>query len=57
MTKPLSRIEVGGGVWRLKWSPNIPNILLAACMHNGFSIINVKNDNGMAEMNNFPIVS
>ncbi|EDV27709.1 uncharacterized protein TRIADDRAFT_20606 [Trichoplax adhaerens] len=39
MTKPLSRIEVGGGVWRLKWNPNIPDILLAACMHNGFSII------------------
>ena len=37
--RPLSSINVGGGVWRLKWRPFTGNYLLAACMHNGFAII------------------
>nr|CCA15767.1 conserved hypothetical protein [Albugo laibachii Nc14] len=42
MKNPLSEYHAGGGVWRLKWNPHLPNLLLAACMHNGFQIVSSK---------------
>ena len=41
MKSPLRLFELGGGVWRLKWHPSSssPSLLLAACMHDGFKII------------------
>ena len=44
MQEPLKELNVGGGVWRVKWCPTNPDLLAAACMHNGFHIVhgNVK---------------
>ena len=44
MKQPLSEFQTGGGVWRLKWHPHGKDTLLAACMHNGYKIINYDND-------------
>ncbi|GMH36408.1 hypothetical protein BSKO_04276 [Bryopsis sp. KO-2023] len=40
-SKPVSHSEVGcgGGVWTLKYHPHDGNLLLAACMYNGFAIV------------------
>ena len=43
MSKPLNDIDIGGGIWRLKWEPGSGNRLLAACMHNGFHVLDVGN--------------
>ncbi|RYR00702.1 hypothetical protein Ahy_B07g088833 [Arachis hypogaea] len=44
ISKPVNEtsIGLGGGVWRVKHHPYIPNLVLAACMHNGFAIVFVK---------------
>jgi len=36
---PAARCNVGGGVWRLKWNSKQPQLLLAACMHAGFTVL------------------
>ncbi|CEG35835.1 Uncharacterized conserved protein [Plasmopara halstedii] len=46
LTRPLVKYGAGGGVWRLKWHPheNRKDILLAACMHNGFQVLKLAKD-------------
>ncbi|KAK1944540.1 Diphthine methyltransferase [Phytophthora citrophthora] len=41
LTRPVAVYGAGGGVWRLKWHPaeNRQELLLAACMHNGFQVL------------------
>lgn len=36
---PTCDLNLGGGVWRLKWEPGPENLLLAACMHNGCHVV------------------
>ncbi|XP_071547230.1 diphthine methyltransferase [Panulirus ornatus] len=43
---PYSSVKLGGGIWRLKWEPQGRNLLLAACMHNGYHVT----DNSTSEM-------
>ncbi|KXN73190.1 WD40 repeat-like protein [Conidiobolus coronatus NRRL 28638] len=44
MERPYEKIDLGGGVWRLKWHPDATksNLLLAACMNNGYHIIDIR---------------
>ncbi|KAI9906334.1 hypothetical protein PsorP6_003427 [Peronosclerospora sorghi] len=46
MTTPLVVHDTGGGVWRLKWHPveSHKDLLLAACMHNGFQVLELAAD-------------
>ncbi|XP_012152025.1 diphthine methyltransferase isoform X2 [Megachile rotundata] len=39
LKRPISEINLGGGIWRLKWDPFVQKYLLAACMYGGFKII------------------
>ena len=51
MKTSLATINVGGGVWRVKWEPFGKLFLLTACMHNGFHVIDVQNvDNSKLEL-------
>lgn len=38
---PMSEIDVGGGVWRVKWHPSTQRKadLAVACMHDGFKVV------------------
>ena len=51
MQQPLSEIPVGGGIWRLKWHPTQQYLLLAACMHNDFHILDCQQALGQYELN------
>lgn len=46
MEKPVLQesVGLGGGVWKLKFHPSNGNLVLAACMHNGFAIVRLEDD-------------
>ena len=41
LRQPLAEVGCGGGVWRLKWHPSRRELLLGACMHAGFRVLEV----------------
>jgi diphthamide biosynthesis protein 7 len=43
LRRPLSVVNLHGGIWRLKWDPYESKYLLIACMYNGFSIVDCDN--------------
>lgn len=47
ISKPVNETSVclGGGVWRVKYHPYVKDLILAACMHNGFAVVKVNNQN------------
>ncbi|KAF6024764.1 DPH7 [Bugula neritina] len=53
MKSPITDTHIGGGVWRLKWSPHNGDFLLAAGMHNGFSVLDCK----VYSQNDQPIIA
>ncbi|UJR22576.1 hypothetical protein I4U23_025623 [Adineta vaga] len=42
MTNPIKDIKLGGGVWKIKPHPLNHELLLCACMQNGFVIVDLK---------------
>jgi len=42
----LLQVNLGGGVWRAKWHPTDPKLLLAACMYNGFAVLRLSGERG-----------
>ncbi|XP_022135560.1 diphthine methyltransferase [Momordica charantia] len=46
ISKPMNETSIclGGGVWKIKPHPSVFDVVLAACMHNGFAIVRVKDD-------------
>lgn len=47
---PAVQLDMGGGVWRAKWHPTDPHLLLAACMYNGFAVARVAGGEGTLEI-------
>lgn len=48
LSVPVTSVNAGGGIWRLKWhpEPSRKTDLLAACMHDGFKVIRLKEGEG-----------
>lgn len=45
----VAEVPTGGGVWRLKWHPTDPQLMLGACMHGGFAVLRANSESGSGE--------
>ncbi|XP_001355259.3 diphthine methyltransferase [Drosophila pseudoobscura] len=50
MKRSLAEVNLGGGIWRLKPHPNRAEIILAACMYNNFSVVQLDLENSAVTM-------
>ncbi|XP_052266714.1 diphthine methyltransferase-like isoform X2 [Dreissena polymorpha] len=41
MKSPTQEVDLGGGVWRVKWEPNTARYILTATMYNGFHVLDM----------------
>ena len=49
-SKPLQHsTSLGGGIWRIKWHPEIDNRLLVAAMHGGCRVVDLEGDESGAD--------
>lgn len=39
MRSPVAKVDLGGGVWRIRQHPARRDLLAAACMHGGFKLL------------------
>lgn len=52
MKTPLCKTNLGGGVWRIKWHPYNPSVILLACMHAGFKVVEWDFDSKQIQIRN-----
>jgi diphthamide biosynthesis protein 7 len=44
MQREVFNVDVGGGIWRVKWQPQSPNRLALATMHDGYKLLDLQLD-------------
>ncbi|KAK3414525.1 hypothetical protein EUGRSUZ_H00387 [Eucalyptus grandis] len=46
ISKPVNQSSIcfGGGVWRIKQHPHVRSVVLAACMHDGFALVDLRGE-------------
>lgn len=48
LQKPLMAYKTdGGGIWRIKWHPNNPDVMVTACMHDGVHVLEMSSDGSL----------
>lgn len=45
--RPLLSKKIGGGIWRIKWNPKLPEYVLTANMYEGFKLIKITKEISM----------
>lgn len=50
LVQPASTVDVGGGVWRLKWHPSRHEKLLVAAMHAGCRLVDLDPSSGQGQI-------
>lgn len=53
LKQTLSSLEIGGGVWRIKWDPQNAESILIAGMYSGIFLINFNEDSTLQTMSTF----
>lgn len=53
LKQTLSSMEIGGGVWRIKWDPQDAGSMLVAGMYSGIFLIGVNADSSLQTLSDF----